>query len=352
MHAIGGDGYGLIAVKNVPGVMEMRQSTYDCLDRYPFMCIFPSFLTFFCLLSFDLELLPLAHEIANLPEEKLKKIEHSKSSYSFGWSQGRETYHGGRFDAYKGSFYNNPQYNVPTTDQALIDEHIESLHPNIWPEDLPDVEKYFMQAGQLVVSVGMLLARECDTYVKKAHPAYAKAPKTMEDVIKESLTCKARLLYYFPIKGDESVREVDSWCGWHNDHGSLTGLLPNMFLSLDGKETKNTDPTCGLYCKTRDGSITKVSVPPDCIAFQIGEASQIMTGGFLKATPHAVKAPEHPHSESFGRATLAVFMQPNHDVLMQPPAGLSLKDCGVERMADKEPVTFAVYAKSTIAGYY
>ncbi len=40
--------------------------------------------------------------------------------------------------------------------------------------------------------------------------------------------CKARLLHYFaaPAIGcDTELRSPANWCGWHTDHGSLTGAL-------------------------------------------------------------------------------------------------------------------------------
>ncbi len=36
-----------------------------------------------------------------------------------------------------------------------------------------------------------------------------------------------------------------SWCGWHNDHGSLTGLTSAMYMDADGNVVENTDPSAG-----------------------------------------------------------------------------------------------------------
>jgi hypothetical protein len=91
-------------------------------------------------------------------------------------------------------------------------------------------------------------------------------------VIKESKTCKARLLHYFPIDRDEprflgcvsspnrSVRKRDSWCGWHNDHGALTGLCPAMFIdeSNGSLDIVCPDPDAGLWVRTRNGKEMKV----------------------------------------------------------------------------------------------
>jgi hypothetical protein len=37
---------------------------------------------------------------------------------------------------------------------------------------------------------------------------------------------KARLLHYLPMRSNPTRK--DSWCGWHLDHGMLTGTLLNM----------------------------------------------------------------------------------------------------------------------------
>lgn len=66
----------------------------------------------------------------------------------------------------------------------------------------------------------------------------------------------------------------------------------------------------GLYICTRNKEVVQAAVPGDHLAFQIGEAAQIHSGGVLQATPHSVKASA---THGVSRATLAVFMQPQWD---------------------------------------
>lgn len=56
---------------------------------------------------------------ATQPEEVKKKTEHLESSYSFGWSHGKEVLEG-KPDFSKGSYYNNPVYDRPFDDEELI----------------------------------------------------------------------------------------------------------------------------------------------------------------------------------------------------------------------------------------
>jgi hypothetical protein len=173
--------------------------------------------------------------------------------------------------------------------------------------------------------------------------------KTFEELVSSSNCAKARLLHYFPAPGQtlgesSSASEAaavidgeegeDDWCGWHLDHSLLTALCPAMFLFTPSSPTSEPIPTpsptpsSGLYIKTRSGKQVKASIPPDCLAFQTGEALECMSQGRLRATPHAVRAggangisPEvkelltskgFTHG-SFSRETMAVFMQPDVD---------------------------------------
>ncbi|EGC35755.1 hypothetical protein DICPUDRAFT_151846 [Dictyostelium purpureum] len=326
-------GYGLLVVKGIPEIVQLREKLLNLAPRY-----------------------------SALPEEIKEKTVHKQSNFSFGWSHGKEILRPGVFDTnfhvildqYKGSYYNNPQYDTPFEDKKMIEEFPESCHPNIWPvEDFPEMRDAFMELGQTIVNVGQLVAEQCDKYAVKNLEGYS--PDTLKNIIKESLTCKARLLYYFPINEDDTQRTRDSWCGWHNDHSSLTGLCPAMYFNMseDGKQVLTSDVPCpdmeaGLYAKSRDDKEVKIAIPKDCIAYQIGECSQIQTGGILRATPHAVQAIKYPESKNIGRGTFAVFMQPNVDVVLNTPKGKD--NCHVGQY--KAGMNFAEFSKVTIENYY
>lgn len=215
-RAYGFDGIGVLTVKNVPDFLAARE-----------------------------RLLPLARTFADLPEEIKEKYVHAESYYSFGWSHGKEKLQGGP-DVSKGSYYNNPQYDRPYDDEEIIKKYSSFAHPNIWPtEDLPDLEPAFKSLGEIIVAVGKLVARQCDAYVKARCPSY-NLP--LEDVISTSKVCKARLLHYFPIDNAAAVGDdfdFSNWCGWHNDHGSLTGLTSAMFMDSNGQKVDNTDASAG-----------------------------------------------------------------------------------------------------------
>lgn len=241
--AYGFDGVGLLTVKNVPNYVEARK-----------------------------KLLPLSKKFADLPDEVKNKYVLAESYYSFGWSHGKEKLQG-MPDYSKGSYYGNPQYDRPVEDEELIKNWAPFVHPNIWPkEDLPELEFAFKELGQIIVSVGKLIGRQCDRYVLSCCPTY-NPPNKLENVIDKSLCCKARLLHYFAIDQETAEREkskdneFSSWCGWHNDHGSLTGLTCAMYMDENGNEVENTDKTAGKYFSSRYINYYMIILYCNCLFF-------------------------------------------------------------------------------------
>ena len=333
--AYGVDGLGILTVSGVPKLSEARNG-----------------------------LLPLAPAFAALPEETKGKYEVPSAFYAVGWSHGREKLQG-RPDYAKGSYYANPLHNEPFSDAKTIETYPTFAAPNVWPDELPGLEPAFMRAGQLVHQVGCLVAAQCDKYVRSKCETYPS--HMLEEILKSSRCHKARLLHYFPASEaaaplDES-EAFSSWCGWHNDHGSLTGLVPGMFFDhrdeakSDKKAASNSeetpprrstrhtraasaapapakvssggavavplaaspDPLAGLYVRGRRGQLVKVALPSDHLGFQIGETAQVHTGGWLQATPHAVRGCAVP---GVSRSTFAVFMEPEWGAMMNAPKGI------------------------------
>eukprot|EP00842_Homolaphlyctis_polyrhiza_P002425 jgi/Hompol1/3183/HPOL_006392-RA len=308
---------GACFVKNVPGFVEMRA-----------------------------RLLPLASRLAALPQASLDALVHEPSVFMQGWSHGKELFDG-KPDKAKGSFYANPIHDVPPKGN----NNPVYKYPNVWPSaELPELREALMDLGQLIVSVGKLVARHCDKYLGSKYPDLP--PNLLFDAIEQSNTIKARLLHYFPSK-DEPSNNHDSWCGLHLDHSlvstknltgthhtshaywltaaldslvwlfQITGLTsamlmdesdPNNIKQLVGlpggvdQVAAASIAKSGLYIKGRDGDFVQVKIPQDCLAFQIGEAAQAASRGLLVATPHLVRAADLPN---VSRNTFAVFMQPN-----------------------------------------
>jgi isopenicillin N synthase-like dioxygenase len=305
--AFGIDGLGILTVSGVPDLERLRAA-----------------------------LLPLAREFATLPEAARAQYEDAASFYSVGWSHGKEKLGGGRLDLAKGSFYNNPLHNRPFADPALVEAYPSFAAPNIWPTaHVPAMEGAFMALGQRMVEVGRLVAVQCDTFIARRCPTYAP-PDKLARLLTESRVCKGRLLHYYALPDsahpdseavaaapDSTDADFAGWCGWHNDHGSLTALVQPLYLdeATGGAPAAGAtaDPTAGLYVRGRRGQLARVRIPDGHVAFQIGETAQVHSGGLLQATPHAVRAPA---ARGVCRSTFAVFMEPEWGCPMDVPAGV------------------------------
>lgn len=346
--AYGYGGLGILAVTGVPELAALRQ-----------------------------KMLPMSAQFAALPDAAKQKTETPHAFFQVGWSYGNEMLQGDQPDWAKGSYYANPLVDVPSDDPVMIRKFPSFLEPNVWPsEDLPEFEGAFKALGRAVVEVGRMVAKQCDDYVVSQCSGYVHG-KFLK-LLQRSKCCKGRLLHYYPADQVEELMsaatvadyedmEFSDWCGWHNDHGSLTGLVPAMYLNQQLEEVPSPDPCAGLYVRSRTGLLVRVVLPTgkDTLAFQIGETAQIHTGGILQATPHAVRGPTGAGTAGISRETMAVFMEPEYDGEMALPDGRSVEDVqsgdaegflpsGVKTLASrwKSGMDFGQFSDATFNTFY
>ena len=151
--------------------------------------------------------------------------------------------------------------------------------------------------------------------------------------------------------------------GWHNDSGYLTALAGDMYINHETGQVldQHPDPTAGLYVVDRLDRVCHVCIPDDCCAIQIGECTQIVTGGAVTATPHCVRG--CTTNSSVARVSLACFVD------VKPYSKLSVpKNCTRERVLAAsmpsarvpplekrwldESMTFGEFLKATFEMYY
>ncbi|KAI9816974.1 MAG: hypothetical protein M1832_004958 [Thelocarpon impressellum] len=298
-------------------------------------------------------LLSYASYLAALPEAELQKLEAPEAKWLVGWSRGRETLKSGVYDTRKGSYYVNCAfYTDPSLSSAPGHPSLpEYTAPNVWPAEklLPAFRETFEELCILVIDAAVLVARACDMYGEREIEGYR--PGTLETMVVGSTTTKARLLHYFPsppltttstataTNGAEAGSE-DDWCATHLDHGCLTGLTSAMFVDEGASPpllppspssplaplaelSASPDPSAGLYIHSRASQTVKVSIPRDALAFQTGEALQLLTRGRFRAVPHFVRG---ARGAAVARNTLAVFTQPNLDAIVDEGRGLTFAD--------------------------
>ncbi|KAJ3114693.1 hypothetical protein HDU96_001787 [Phlyctochytrium bullatum] len=287
---------GIVVITDLPGFVEKRE-----------------------------RLLRLASVFAALPEEAKQRCVHEASIYCFGWSHGKERIEGS-LDFAKGSYYNNPLHD---TNPNHHDPDYKLNNPtygydNVWPAELPELKEAYMDLGGFIAQVGFKLARHCDKYIHARDPAVPEG--FLQNALETSTTHKARLLHYFPVAEKAGEGKMGSWCGLHVDHAMLTGLTSAMYVrdsdpsyteinvgDLPAEERGDLEQS-GLYIQDRGGSYIKVNIPRASLAFQLGEASQLASGGLLVATPHLVKSGAAP---GVSRNTFAVFLQPETEYVLR-----------------------------------
>ena len=200
--AFGENSLGLILIKDIPELQEWR-----------------------------IKFLRSIRDFAYLPDSVKEKYIDKKSNYSFGWSHGKEKMKEGNPDIAKGSYYANPIKDVITDDLNLKDKYPETYSDNIWPkEDMPYLEVTFKSVSKILLEIGYNICKHFDKYLhEKTNGKHKK--DTIYNMIHNSETYKGRLLHYFPLDMKEN-RNMDSFCGWHVDHGGITILLSPFYLDL------------------------------------------------------------------------------------------------------------------------
>lgn len=282
------------------------------------------------------------------------------ASFLSGWSHGKEKLKANLPDLNKASFYYNPLVDVPGTEED------RRLYPmsypcNRWPSadaNLPTFKQAATRLGRLMKDVAVLLASHIDDYAHSINESYDR--RTLYNALADTEKVKGRLLYYYPLRQGQDDASEDSWIGWHNDSGFLTCLAGDMYLTPQGNPLAQSPiQSAGLYVVDRQDRVCKIDIPADCMAIQIGECTQIITGGAVIATPHCVKG-----APDLARASLACFIDtpPSYVLSSPPPNG---KDNDDEQPAAKssslvpplasrwnDGMTFGAFLEKTFKMYY
>lgn len=267
-----------------------------------------------------LKVLQSASKLANLPSEELRRLESPESTWLVGWSCGKEKFND-EPDTSKGSWYVNcsfhkdPKLEAPVLPKEF-DQYKTYVTPNIWPApngDMVDFQLDLKKLINMIIDVAGIVAENCDNYISNTYSDYESG--FLKSTVENSTCSKARLLHYFPKTSTSPSKNEDDWCGEHLDHSCITGLTSALFIdeSTNTVMPKSPDPEAGLYIKNRQNEVVKVNIPSDCLAFQTGSALQEVSRNQFKAVPHYVKGTNLP---SIARNTLAVFCQPNLDVMV------------------------------------
>lgn len=263
--ALGPTGTGIIAIRNVPGFVEAKRA-----------------------------FLPMAHTLAHLPPHEQRLLEDPDSLYNAGWSHGKEQVGGTTPDLSKGSFYFNPVTDMVDKTATEQEQFPTLFPPNKWPQCIPGFKDKACTIGKIMTKAALKLACHIDAMCSSSG---SSNKHSLEEALRGTDKVQARLLYYFPqtSETDTTSTAEDAWFGWHNDSGFFTVLAGDLYVNdSTGEPLIDCPDPAGLYVSVRgygttEQTVLKVTIPGDCLAIQMGECAQIMSGGIVRATPHCVR---------------------------------------------------------------
>ena len=198
--------------------------------------------------------------------------------------------------------------------------------PNQWPTGIPDLKPAVLtwidEAGRVAREVLRVLAE-----------SLGQSPSYFDQWFDDEASVSTKLIRYPGVEAADT-EAAGQGVGSHKDYGYLALVLQ--------------DEHSGLQVATDDGRWIDAEPRRGSLVFNIGEALEIATQGYLKATKHRVVSPP-PGVERF---SAAFFLGPRLDAVVEPielPADLAAQAVGVD--TDPTNPLFAQYGRKSLLGW-
>lgn len=158
---------------------------------------------------------------------------------------------------------------------------------NIWPSEVPDLEKYGSQAFDTLQAAGMEMLRAISIYLGIDEHYFDEKVRTGNSIL--------RPIHYFPI---ENPDEIPADAVRAAEHGDINLITLLMGASADG-----------LQVLRKDGKWIPITALPDQIVVNVGDMLERHTNNKLRSTIHRVV---NPPRELMGtsRFSIPFFMHP------------------------------------------
>lgn len=180
--------------------------------------------------------------------------------------------------------------------------------PNIWPTEVPELEKYASEAFDTLQNAGIQMLRAIALHLGLDEKYFDEKVITGNSIL--------RPIHYFPIANPDEIPDDAVRAAEHGDINLITLL---MGASADG-----------LQVLRRDGEWIPITALPDQIIVNVGDMLERHTNKKLKSTIHRVV---NPPKEKMGtsRFSIPFFMHPVSDMDLT-----CLEDC----ISDEHPQQF------------
>ncbi|KAM5539612.1 hypothetical protein V8D89_006721 [Ganoderma adspersum] len=147
-----------------------------------------------------------------------------------------------------------------------------------------------------------------------------------------------RFIKYYPRSEEDEAKTKKVWLKGHTDFGTITILW--------------SQPISALQIMTPDGQWRWVRHIDNALVINIGDAMEMLSGGYYKATIHRVVQPP-ADQQGYARRGAFYFAQANDDVKLVPFAESPvLQRAGIERrIEDEHAPTMAEWRAGLIRSY-
>lgn len=163
--------------------------------------------------------------------------------------------------------------------------------PNVWPEEVPALRTFGVQAFEVLEQTGMTLLRAIALYLGLPEDYFEKKAEKGNSIL--------RPIHYFPILDPESIPEDAVRAAAHGDINLITLL---MGASADG-----------LQILTKNDQWISVTAKPNQLIVNVGDMLARLTNDKLKSTVHRVVNPPRELMK-YPRYSIPFFMHPRADM--------------------------------------
>jgi isopenicillin N synthase-like dioxygenase len=214
----------------------------------------------------------------------------------------------------------------PLTLGADDPAYLRLVGPNEWPAQIPDLKRAVLtwidEAGRVARQVLRALAE-----------SLGQPSSYFDQWFDDEAGVSTKLIRYPGVEALGADAAAGQGVGSHKDYGYLALVLQGEHSSLQVA----TDDGRWIDAQPRRGSLV----------VNIGEALEIATLGYLKATRHRVVSPP----AGVERFSAAFFLGPRLDAVVEPlelPADLAAQAAGVD--TDPGNPLFAEYGRKSLLG--